>query len=163
MYRRPPRNSSCQGIDGGRIRRYTGGVAKKKSRSRKDRRKPVRLSPLMVELYGDQHSKEVFDRLHYLDRELNELIQKVPYDLFWSRGGLSTRDKSLVTISALIALGREEQTKIHMRGFLKSGGTMNELRNAIIHLAIYCGFPAALNGFQALRSIPDPRKTGARA
>jgi 4-carboxymuconolactone decarboxylase len=125
---------------------------------RKERRKPRKLSPLMKDLYGEKYSKEVFERLDYLDRELNNLIQEVPYGMFWSRPGLSLRDKSLVTIAALIAQGRDEQTKIHMRGFLKSGGTMNELRNALIHLAVYCGFPAALNGFAALRSIPDPRR-----
>lgn len=113
----------------------------------------------MMELYGAGYSKQVFDRLHFLDRELNDLIQRIPYDQFWSREGLSTRDKSLITIAALTALGRDEQIQIHMRGFLKSVGTMNELRNALIHLAIYCGFPAALNGFKALRSIPDPRRS----
>ncbi len=130
----------------------------KKKKRMTERRKPRKLSPLMRQLYGEGYSKEVFDRLDYLDRELNGLIQEVPYDLFWSREGLSLRDKSLVTIAALIAMGREEQTKIHMRGFLKSGGTFNELRNTLIHLSIYCGFPAALNGFSALRSIPDPRR-----
>ncbi|HUP56705.1 MAG TPA: carboxymuconolactone decarboxylase family protein [Bdellovibrionota bacterium] len=117
----------------------------------------------MDRLYGKAYAKEVFFRLAELDREFNELIQEIPYDRFWSRPELSIRDKSLVTIAALVATGREEQTRIHMRGFLKAGGTYNELRNAIIHLAVYCGFPAAMNAFAALKGIPDPRGKSRRA
>ena len=123
----------------------------------KERRKRVKKSPQMDRLYGKSGAKEVFDRLHHLDREFNDLIQQIPYDQFWSRPGLSIRDKSLVTIVALIASGKEEQTKIHMRGFLKNGGTYNDLRNIIIHLSMYCGFPTAMNAFAALKSIPDNR------
>lgn len=132
--------------------------AKKKKVQARERRKTVPVSPLMQRLYGEAYAKDVFERLQFLDREFNELVQEVAYERFWSRPGLTVRDKSLVTIAALIASGKEEQTKIHMRGFLKSGGTYNELRSAIIHLTVYCGFPAAMTAFAALRSIPDPRK-----
>ncbi len=104
-------------------------------------------SKQLKDLYGEEFASQVNQRLEELDPELNFLIQSIPYDQFWSRPGLSTRDKSLATVSALIALGREEQIQIHMRGFLHSGGTEEELRNILIHLAIYCGFPAAMLGF----------------
>ncbi len=64
------------------------------------------------------------------------------YDLFWSRPGLSKRDRSLITITALVAMGREEQTKIHMRGFLGSGGKINELREALVPSATRCSIAA---------------------
>jgi alkylhydroperoxidase/carboxymuconolactone decarboxylase family protein YurZ len=112
----------------------------------------------MERLYGKAYAKEVFERLHGLDREFNAMVQKIAYDSFWAKPGLNLRDRSLITIAALIAGGKEEQTKIHMRGFLRSGGTYNELRAAIIHLVVYCGFPSAMNAFAALKSIPDPRQ-----
>src|ERR1017187_5679012 len=100
-------------------------------------------SKMMEQLYGAEYSKEVYNRLEELDPELNDLIQEMPYDKFWARPGLSIRDKSLVTVAALVAMGKEEQARIHMRGFLNAEGTVEELRGAILHMAIYCGFPTA--------------------
>lgn len=125
--------------------------------------KPVtatRASEMMRTLYGPSYAKDVFRRLEYLDPELNKIIQEIPYDAFWSREGLNLRDKSLITVAALIAMGKEEQTKIHMRGFLHSGGTVSEIRNMLIHLAVYCGFPVVMNGFAALRDILPLIPTG---
>jgi 4-carboxymuconolactone decarboxylase len=110
-------------------------------------------SKLMDELYGERYSQEVYERLESLDPELNDLIQEIPYDKIWSRPGLNMRDKSLITVVALIAMGKEEQSRIHMRGFLNSGGNKTELKNTILHLAMYCGFPTAMNGFQALNDV----------
>ncbi len=110
-------------------------------------------SPQMDQLYGTGYAREVFDRLESLDPELNAVIQDVAYGTFWARPGLNTRDKALITVSALIAMGKEEQSRIHMRGFLNAGGTVEELRNMLLHLSVYCGFPAAMNGFQALRDV----------
>ncbi len=108
---------------------------------------------MLTELYGEEFAKQVYDRLESLDPELNSLIQAIPYDQFWSRSVLSIRDKSIATIAALVALGREEQTQIHMRGFLHSGGSEEELRNLLIHLAIYCGFPASMAAFASLKKL----------
>ncbi|MEW6057753.1 MAG: carboxymuconolactone decarboxylase family protein [Bdellovibrionota bacterium] len=105
---------------------------------------------MMKKLYGN-YSKAVSDRLESLDPELNQIIQDIPYEFFWTREGLSIRDKSLITVAALVAMGKEEQTAIHMRGFLNSGGSKDELRNALIHLAVYCGFPATMNAFAQLK------------
>jgi 4-carboxymuconolactone decarboxylase len=109
----------------------------------------------MTELYGADYATQVANRLEELDPELNKVIQSVAYDQLWSRDGLSLRDKSLVTVAALIAMGKEEQTRIHMTGFLNSGGQVDDLRAALIHLATYCGFPATMNGFAALRGVLD--------
>lgn len=114
-------------------------------------------SKQMDKLYGKQYSQKVFNRLEELDPELNVLIQSVAYDTFWGRKGLSVRDKSLITIAALIAMGKEEQTRIHMNGFLNAGGTQDEVRSALLHLAVYCGFPAIMNGFAAFNDVKKQR------
>lgn len=115
-------------------------------------------SKTLTDLYGESYAREVFSRLESLDPELNELIQAIPYEKFWSRPQLSIRDKSIATIAALVALGREEQIAIHMRGFLHSGGTQEDLKNLLIHLAIYCGFPAAMAGFATLKKVKESLK-----
>lgn len=123
-----------------------------KLKANKKRGKP---SSMMEQLYGAEHAKELFDRLNHFDTELCDVTQDVAYDVFWARPGLPTRDKSLITVAALITMGLERQTKVHMQGFLNSGGTVDELRGAILHLAVYCGFPRAIRGFAALREVRD--------
>src|SRR5581483_8403101 len=86
-------------------------------RSSGDQKMPSK-SHMMDELYGKEVADKVYNRLQELDPELNEVVQKIAYDHFWARPGLNIRDKSLVTVASLIAMGKEEQTKIHMNGFL---------------------------------------------
>lgn len=114
-------------------------------------------SEMMTSLYGEKYSQRVYERLEELDPELNRIIQSVAYDQGWGKDGLSIRDKSLITVVALIAMGREEQTKIHMNGFLNCGGKVEDLRNSLLHLHIYCGFPAVMNGFAALTAVLKDR------
>src|SRR5262245_55649496 len=65
-------------------------------------------SSLMDQLYGQEVSQRVFDRIQELDPVLNKEIQEIAYDHYWARPGLSIRDKSLVTVASLIALRKEE-------------------------------------------------------
>ncbi len=62
----------------------------------------------------------------------------------WRRPGLELRDRSMITLAALIALGRYEEFKIHMRGALNIGISRETIREMIIHLAHYGGWPVAV-------------------
>jgi 4-carboxymuconolactone decarboxylase len=109
-------------------------------------------SDLMQRLYG-QGAKAVYDKLQALDPKINEMIQGYVYDEVWNFPPLSLKEKSLITVAALVAQSRPDQLRIHMNGYLACGGTMEELRGAIQHLAIYCGFPAALSAFAILGEL----------
>lgn len=111
---------------------------------------------VMKRLYGD-YAKDLDALLEGLDPEFNEIIKEFPYANIWSRPGLSLRERSMITISSLIAMGKEEQTEIHMKGFLNSGGSIEELRELIIHLSVYCGFPASLNSFKILNRLRNEK------
>lgn len=110
---------------------------------------------IMDELYGRDYADQVRQRLNELDPEFSKIVYQVAYDQFWSKPELNIREKSLITIAALVSQGKEEQTKIHMRGFLKSGGSLKELRAVLIHLIVYCGFPAVMNAFAHLKTVID--------
>ena len=73
----------------------------------------------------------------------------------WSREGLALRDRSLVTVSILVATGKEKQLKTHMRGALSNGVTPNELKEVMIHAAHYCGWPSGVNGLSVLQALID--------
>jgi 4-carboxymuconolactone decarboxylase len=63
----------------------------------------------------------------------------------------------MVTVTSLVALGKHEQLKIHIRGYLHSGGTFDELEDIFIHLIVYCGFPAVMNAFAILKELREEK------
>jgi 4-carboxymuconolactone decarboxylase len=72
-----------------------------------------------------------------------DIVQQGAFGDVWSRPGLATRDRSLATVSMLIALGQTEELRAHLRGALNVGLTRDELIELIIHSSIYAGVPAA--------------------
>jgi len=75
--------------------------------------------------------------------KLAELTGQVLFGDVWQRAGLSPRDRSLATVSALVALYRLEQLPFHLRRALDNGVTPDELSELVTHLAFYAGWPCA--------------------
>ncbi|WP_066796634.1 carboxymuconolactone decarboxylase family protein [Sphingomonas soli] len=75
--------------------------------------------------------------------DFNQYTQSVLYDDLWERGGLSQRDRSMITIAALIAMHRPDQMIGHMQTGLENGITREELGEMITHLAFYTSWPNA--------------------
>ena len=76
--------------------------------------------------------------------KLIEMTEKVVYGDVWERPGLSKRDRSLITVAALIALYRSDQLKGHLERALANGVTRDELGEIITHMALYAGWPTAM-------------------
>ncbi len=96
--------------------------------------------------------------------KLAELTDKVLYNDVWARPELSRRDRSLATVSALIALNRTEQLRSHLALARQNGVTQEELIETITHLAFYTGWPNAVSAvavarevFQGNRSVGDSK------
>jgi 4-carboxymuconolactone decarboxylase len=87
--------------------------------------------------------------------KLVELTDQVLFGDVWERPELSPRDRSLITVSALVALYRLEQLPAHLRRALANGVTEQELGEAITHLAFYAGWPSAMSAITALRAIVE--------
>lgn len=87
--------------------------------------------------------------------KLAELTDEVLFGDVWERPGLSKRDRSLVTVAALIALGRDQQLTGHLRRALANGLTQEELAEAITHLTFYAGWPAGMTATTVLAGILD--------
>lgn len=77
--------------------------------------------------------------------KLVELTDDVLFGDVWERPGLSKRDRSLVTITALVGLNRTEQLPGHLRRAVANGVTVDEIVEAITHLAFYSGWPTAMS------------------
>lgn len=85
--------------------------------------------------------------------KLVELTDNVLYGDVWERPGLSKRDRSLVTVSALIALNRLEQLRFHLEKALENGVTKDELVEVITHLAFYSGWPNAMSAIAIAKDL----------
>jgi 4-carboxymuconolactone decarboxylase len=77
--------------------------------------------------------------------KLVELTDDVLFGDVWERSQLSKRDRSLITVAALVSLYRPEQLPFHLRRALENGVTQEELVELITHLAFYAGWPAAMS------------------
>jgi 4-carboxymuconolactone decarboxylase len=96
--------------------------------------------------------------------KLVQLTDDVLFGDVWERPGLSPRDRSLITVSALMALYRTGQLSSHLRRALANGLTQDELVEAITHLAFYAGWPNAMSAITALKEIiEEERPTTAHA
>jgi 4-carboxymuconolactone decarboxylase len=84
--------------------------------------------------------------------KLVALIDSTVYGDLWERPELSKRDRSLITVAALISMRQTEQLRSHLEKALDNGVTVKEISEAITHLAIYAGFPAAISA--ALVAVP---------
>ena len=93
--------------------------------------------------------------------KLVELTDDVLFGDVWERPGLSKRDRSLITVAALVALYRTEQLPGHLRRAVDNGLTEDELVEAITHLAFYSGWPTTMTAMMIAKAIFEPAHTEA--
>ena len=89
--------------------------------------------------------------------KLVELTDDVLFGDVWERPGLSKRDRSLITVAALVALNRTEQLPAHLRRAIDNGLTEDELIEAITHLAFYAGWPTAMSAIVIAKNLFEPK------
>jgi 4-carboxymuconolactone decarboxylase len=95
------------------------------------------------------------DVLKAVAPEFAKLTQDFLFGDIWKRPGLSQRDKSLITVTCLVALNRIEQVDFHLKKAFENGLTKEELVAAITHIAFYAGWPSAASGFVHLKKVLD--------
>jgi 4-carboxymuconolactone decarboxylase len=84
-----------------------------------------------------------------------ELTTEYCWGRIWARPGLSRKTRSFLNLAMLCALNRPHELRLHVRGALNNGITPAELQEVMLHVAIYCGIPASLDGFRVAREVLD--------
>lgn len=97
------------------------------------------------------------DRVRKTVPALVEYTEGVVYRDLWERADLSKRDRSLVTVAALVATYRPEQLAVHIGRALDNGVTREEIAGLVTHLAFYAGWPAAMSGAQVFTEVLEKR------
>jgi 4-carboxymuconolactone decarboxylase len=80
-------------------------------------------------------------------------VTEVAWGAIWGRPGLSRRDRSLLCLGMLAAMGKGDELNLHIRGALNNGLTPEELREVFMQVGAYCGAPAGLEAFRRLRQV----------
>jgi 4-carboxymuconolactone decarboxylase len=105
------------------------------------------------EVLGDAYVDAAVDRQTLFTEPFQDLLARFVWGSIWARDGLSRRDRSLVTVAALVAMGRGDELRLHVRGALNNGVTQDELRELFLQCAAYCGAPAALSAFHIAADV----------
>jgi 4-carboxymuconolactone decarboxylase len=105
---------------------------------------------------GDAHVERSETSKTELTEEFQDLLTRYVWGEIWTRPGLDRRMRSCITIAMLVALNREEELAIHLRGALNNGVTREEIKEVLLQTAVYCGIPAANTAFRVAAAVlPD--------
>jgi 4-carboxymuconolactone decarboxylase len=105
------------------------------------------------EVLGDEHVDAAERRKSGFTEEFQDLITRYAWGEIWTRPGLDRRTRSAITLTALIALGRFEELRMHVRAALRNGLEESELKEVLLQSAIYCGVPAANTAFAVAQEV----------
>ena len=104
------------------------------------------------EVLGAEHVQRSLESASEFSRPLQELVTEYCWGAVWARGGLARRDRSLINLGMLTALGRSHELAVHLRGAVANGCTKREIQETLLQAAIYCGVPAGMEAFRVVES-----------
>ena len=107
------------------------------------------------EVLGDEHVDAAVERTSDFTADFQDLITRYAWGEVWTRPGLDRRTRSAITLTALIALGRFEELRMHLRAALRNGLEEGEIKEVLLQSAIYCGVPAANMAFAVAQEVLD--------
>lgn len=107
------------------------------------------------EVLGDQHVDSTSSHTDEFTAEFQDLITRYAWGEIWTRPGLDRGARSLICITALVALNREEELAMHIKAALRNGVTSSQIKEVLLQCAIYCGVPAANSAFKLAQDVLD--------
>ena len=102
---------------------------------------------------GDEHVDKALKATTDFDRDFQEYITTGAWGMVWDRPGLTKRERSLITIALLSALGHDEELKMHLKATRNTGASTNDVKEVLLHTAIYAGVPVANNAFKIAKEL----------
>jgi 4-carboxymuconolactone decarboxylase len=105
------------------------------------------------EVLGDAHVDRTLTRRNAFNDEFQDLITRYAWGELWTRPGLSRHTRSLLTIGLMVALNRPDEFRLHVRAAFNNGVTREEIREVLLHCAIYAGVPAANSAFHMAEAV----------
>ncbi|CAH0243595.1 4-carboxymuconolactone decarboxylase [Pseudomonas sp. GXM4] len=107
------------------------------------------------QVMGDAFVDRALGNATEFTQPLQDFVNEHAWGGVWNREGLSLKTRSLITLAALTALKCPQELKGHVRGALNNGCSVEEIREALLHCAVYAGVPAAIDAFRAAQEVID--------
>lgn len=112
------------------------------------------------QVLGDEHVDRALAGATDFSRDFQVFLTRYAWGEIWTRPGLDRRIRSTITLTALVALGHEEELAAHLRGALRNGLSRDEIYEILLQTAIYCGVPAANAAFRVAGRVFDAPEDG---
>ena len=105
------------------------------------------------EVLGDEHVDRAMAAATDLTADFQRLITRYAWGEIWARPELSRHARSLLTIAMMVALNRGDELRLHLRGAFNNGVTRDEIKEVLLHCAIYAGVPAANSAYHVAEEV----------
>jgi len=102
---------------------------------------------------GAEYVEQSFKNADDFILPMQELTTEYCWGKTWARPGLELKTRSLINVAMLTALNKPHELKLHLRGAINNGCTKEEIREVLLQAAIYCGIPAAVEGFKVAQEF----------
>ena len=102
---------------------------------------------------GDAHVDRSLAKRNDFNGEFQDLITRYAWGEIWTRPGLPRHTRSLLTIGLMVALNRADELKLHVRAAFNNGVSRDEIKEVLLHCAIYAGVPAANTAFHLAEDV----------
>ena len=108
---------------------------------------------IRMKVLGSKHVENAIKNTNKIDEKFQKFITEGAWGSVWSGDQLSKRDRSLITISLLAALGHHEELEMHFNASKNTGSTYSEIAETLMHVAVYAGVPASNSAFKILKKV----------
>jgi 4-carboxymuconolactone decarboxylase len=107
------------------------------------------------EVLGTEYVDNALKGANDFNRQFQELVTEYCWGTCWGNEVLSKKERSMLNLGMLAALGRMNEFEIHFRGAIRNGLTQEQLREVLTQIAVYCGIPAGVESFRIARRVLD--------
>ncbi|MDG2203733.1 MAG: carboxymuconolactone decarboxylase family protein [Alphaproteobacteria bacterium] len=106
-----------------------------------------------TEVLGPEYVERAVAGADNFNRDFQQIVTEYCWGGTWGRGVLERKNRSILNLGMLAALGKSHEFKLHFRGAINNGLTLEELREVLIQIAVYCGIPAGVEAFRNAREV----------
>lgn len=107
------------------------------------------------QVMGEDFVARAFAGMSDFTAPIQQHITRNAWGDVWQREGLDLKTRSLITVAMLTALGRQHELKGHVRGALNNGASVQQIQEVLLHAAVYCGVPLAVDAFRSAAEVVD--------
>ena len=102
---------------------------------------------------GEAYVEASLSKADDFSRDFQEMVTEYCWGGTWGRGVLSKRDRSILNLGMLAGLGKSHEFKLHFKGAMTNGLSVEDLREVLIQIGVYCGIPAGIEAFRLAREV----------